>query len=483
VRYESHPELARRSAFTKTELREIIDFARKHYVDVAPGGNSPGHASWVAIKHDQLREDGDRKTLCTRHPDALPLLREVYGELIDLFQPSQYFHLGGDEVRWRTATLPPEKHCHRCRGLEKRDLLLEHWIALIELCKAKGVKPILWEDMLSPSWNGGEPYETARILAKLPKGTIIASWGTGELVNQTKLYRDLGLIPWKVNTSYAPMKMESFLSWWKDYDALGIAEFMPWPWCNFIHYYGEKILNYTTPAVHCCAACNWKPEIAALSWHELVAAHGPHWMKVMQPTEWGTRRLRYQPISIASACNGSTLDEQGGDGKGGLDLGSLPEGPVVVGASPFERPPRPTDCVILRGEGRSKPIEIGQRVRGFVFLHTSAASKDDVAKLTKRFFKKNTSHYGMPVASYRVRYADGKELAVPVKLGWNIHFWDCYPAARIMPGARAFWTSNDACAWTMEWKNPRPDQPVDAVTFSAVGTEATVALLGITAVE
>jgi len=445
-----------------------------------------------------MREDGDHKTLCTRHPDALPLLREVYGELIDLFQPTEYFHLGGDEVRWKTASLPAAKRCPRCKGVEKRELLLEHWTALIEFCKSKGVKPILWEDMLSPTWNGGEPLETARILPKLPRGTIIASWGTGDQVNPPKLYRELGLTPWKINTSYAPMKMESFLAWWQDYDALGIAEFMPWPWCNFIHYYGEKILNYTTPAVHCCAACNWKPGIAALSWHELVAAQGLHWMKVMQVTEWGVRRIRYRPISIAAACNATTLDEKQGDGKGWLDLGprrdlrALPDGRVVVGATPFERAARPTDCVVLRGEAESQPIDVGQRVRGLVFLHTAAASQEQIPKLCKRFFKKNTSHYGMPIAAYRVRYADGQETSVPVKLGWNILFWDCYPAARVMPGARAFWTGRtqaqqasgpDACAWTMEWKNPRPDTPVKSVAFVATGTEATVVLLGVTAVE
>jgi hypothetical protein len=35
----------------------------------------------------------------------------------------------------------------------------------------------------------------------------------------------------------------------------------------------------------------------------------------------------------------------------------------------------------------------------------------------------------------------------------------------------------------MEWKNPRPGVPVEDVTFVAAGTEATVACLGITAVE
>ncbi len=502
VRYDSHPEIAHSRPFSKAELREVLDFARRHYVDVAPGGNAPGHAGWLTIRHPDLREDGDRNTLCTRNPKSLPLLFDLYDELADLFAPTRYFHLGGDEVRWKTDSVPPAKRCARCKGALKRDLLLAFWLQEIDWCRRRGLRPILWEDMLAPAWNGGAPHYTARILPRLPKGTILASWTSRrELVNPPALYRRLGLVPWKINTSFGPSNMETFLAWWKEYDAVGIAEFMAWPWCNFLHASYEKLCAYSTPAVHCCAACAWKPATAAAGWRRLVAAQGRHWMKVMRVTEWGARRLRYAPLSIEAACNESTRDEKAGDGRGWLDLGpdrdlrALPAGRVVVGETPFLRPRGPRDCVLLRGDAASAPVKVGRKVRGLVFLHTAAASKSDIAKLYKRFFRKNTEPYGMTIASYRVRYADGRELAAPVKLGWSAHFWDCYPPARVMPGARAYWTgctearrrrdphAPDACAWTMEWKNPRPDAPIESVRFAAAGTEATVIWLGLAAVE
>jgi len=40
----------------------------------------------------------------------------------------------------------------------------------------------------------------------------------------------------------------------------------------------------------------------------------------------------------------------------------------------------------------------------------------------------------------------------------------------------------DACVWGMAWKNPHADKRVTGLTVSATGTEATLALLGVTAV-
>ena len=37
--------------------------------------------------------------------------------------------------------------------------------------------------------------------------------------------------------------------------------------------------------------------------------------------------------------------------------------------------------------------------------------------------------------------------------------------------------------WVMEWKNPRPEVPVEDVTFVAAGTPAAVACLGVTIVD
>ena len=499
--YDSHPEIANGRWYSKKEMKEILDFARRHYLDVAPGGNSPGHGNWLTGRHPELQEDGDRNTLCVRHPKALPLLYDLYGELIDLFQPTEYFHLGGDEVRWKTAAVPEEKRCKICKGHDKKELLLKHWTRLADFCRERKVRPILWGDMLSEKWNGGGLYQTATILPRLPRNLIISAWGTGEMELPGATLRKMGFTPWTITTGFGGSKMERHLGWIKDQDAAGIAQFTRWPWSNFAHHNYRKLLNYTAPAIHCNAACAWKPEISTVGWDRLVATQGRHWMKVMQVSEWGTRKISFQPLPIDKACNDSTRDEVAGDGQGWLDLGpdrdlsSMRDEALAAGATPFSRPKGSANCIILRGNAEAAPIAVGKAVRGLVFLHTAAASDEEIAKLYHRFFRKNTSQYGMNVAFYRVRYADGRIVSVPVKIGWNVHLWDCHPPARVMPGARSFWlgftaerrrkdpNAPDACAWSMEWKNPHPSVPIEYVTFAAAGTEATVALLGLTAVQ
>ena len=41
----------------------------------------------------------------------------------------------------------------------------------------------------------------------------------------------------------------------------------------------------------------------------------------------------------------------------------------------------------------------------------------------------------------------------------------------------------DACVWSMEWKNPWPLDKIEDITFVGAGTEATVALFGVTTVR
>jgi len=503
LRYETHPEVATgKAVITKDELKEIIEFARRHYLDVAPGGNTPGHADWLLHAYPQLREDGDIYTLCTRHPDTMPLLYDIYGELIDLFQPTEYFFLGGDEVRWKTHSVPEEKRCKLCAGFEKRDLLLEHWTALANFCKKKGVRPLLWIDQLSERWTGGAPYHTARILPYLPRNIIIVDWGIGRLTPPVSHYTDLGFDVWRITTSFGSAQMRTFLSWWKNYEGIGIFLCLPWPWTTFMHAVYKKLARgYNAPSIFNLAGCVWKPETAATSWMRSTAENGLHWMKVMQVTDWGTRKITYQTLSISEICNNSTIDEKAGDGTGWMDFGpesnlrNMPKSRVVVGAVPFDRPEGEKDCVIVRGNEESTLLKLNRKVKGLVFLHTAGANRKEINKLYRRFFRKNTSHYGMDIGFYNIRYAEGSEVIVPIKIGWNIHLWNCDFPAAVMQGARAYWAgftasqkqkdpnTPDVFAWTMEWKNPYPDTAIESITLKGAGTEATVILLGITAVE
>jgi hypothetical protein len=497
VRYDTHPELAPRNCFTKAELKEVIDFSRKHYVDVAPGWNSPGHCGWlVQHVHQDLREDGDAKTLCTSNPKGMRILKDIAQELLDLFEPT-YFHMGGDEVThgWNRIT---ERTCESCAGKPKNRLLLEHWRELARFFEKRNVRPILFDDMLSVTWNGGAPYDCSEILPKLPRNLIIATWSIPPLSVPPQRLRTLGFTPWSVQTAFPSQKMDAVPAIWENYDAFGISETTTWVWSSFTH--SDKQCNYSTPALHANAACCWKPAVASVDQAALIHSDGIHWSNVMRVPNWGTRKLFYRPISIAAACNDSTRDATAGNGKGWMDLGPeqdlswLPNGTTSIGGIVFDRPKAEKDCILLKQKQASRPVKVGRKVLGFAFAHTAGADESQTKALEQRFFRKNTDPLALPVAYYKVRYEDGTSHSIPVRLGYDVHLWNCDSRARVMPGPSTYWmgltasqklkdpNTPDACVWVMEWVNPQPTVAVRDVTFVAAGTEAAVACLGITTV-
>ena len=448
IKYKSHPEISLSNAISQKALREIIDYARKHYIDVAPGGNSPGHADWIIASHPELQEETNRWALCMRHPDTLPLLYDIYGELIELFKPAKYFWLGGDEISWDTHKLPVEKHCKRCKGFAKNQLVLEHWTALAKFCARKGVRPILYDDMLSATWNGGGRYRIADILPKLPRNIIITTWGYGDSpVSPQKLIK-LGFTPWSVTTTFGIPVYDSFLFKEKYYQGKGISEFINWPWCNFSHYNDRTMSDYTAPAIHTCADAVWnKLTAAGTGWLAVIERLGPFWMKNMAVPDWGCRKVGLEPYVLSD----SKLR-------------------INVGAVPF-----------LRGKGENHAAIIKKKVKGLYFLQSFAATSEQVKKLRK-LSKLKKSPYGRIVGNYVIRYEDGEKVSIPIILGWNLHLEACGPRSRMLQGAECFVVQENKTAWSFAWKNPRPQTVITSVSLEEMKEGKTI-WLGLTLVK
>lgn len=493
--YKSHPEITRDiSALTQGEMREIVDFARRHYVDVAPGGNSPGHASWIIQKRPDLAYQGDINLLDMVDPEKVKesrkLLTDLYSELIGVFKP-RYFHLGGDEVRWPPTDDPNELNA-------RRQQLLDHWLFMFDFLRSKGVTPIIWDDMLSSSWNGGAPHYTAQILPKLPRDIVIAQWSDRPgMANSPTIYRELGFNSlWRVMTSFFTDRADRAVHWQREWDGIGVGLFAHWPWSNFNHVPYQKLIKYTI-GVHLSSTLAWNPQSIANAGgaDRFLSMYGQHWTQTMRVPTWGTRQISYQPIALDHVVNHSTQRNWMDAGEQS-HLVELPADRITVSGIPFARTATRDDAIRVEQAQRAAPIAVGQQVRGLAFLHAAGvADQDAMNALRQTMFRKNTAPYAMDIAYYVVQYEDGETARVPVKLGWNIHFWNCEPAARIMPAVSGYWTGftaaqrqrdpnrPDAALWAIEWKNQRPDVAVESVTLEGGGTEATVALLALTAVR
>lgn len=100
---------------------------------------------------------------------------------------------------------------------------------------------------------------------------------------------------------------------------------------------------------------------------------------------------------------------------------------------------------------------------------------------------------GMEVARWRVRYADGRTAAVPVRLGREIHGAWRPPDGPIpaLPAARIVWRGRNPVAdraghavvlYLTGWENPRPTHPVATLDLeSAAMQDSAVSVVAVTA--
>jgi len=98
---------------------------------------------------------------------------------------------------------------------------------------------------------------------------------------------------------------------------------------------------------------------------------------------------------------------------------------------------------------------------------------------------------GVPVVTYRVTYAGGQSIDVPIRLGMEVGNWVPSRSAEYLyrcpyilrlatercrknsPGA------TDAALYVYEWPNPHPGRRIDAIEPIHTGVEADYALMAL----
>lgn len=102
--FPSHRDIGElRDRLTTREVKELDVFARRHHVELVPCYDSPGHMS-NTLNHPnykRLREgtetEAQKAVINLTHPDAYPLLKDLYGDLCRAFS-SEINYVSGDEA-------------------------------------------------------------------------------------------------------------------------------------------------------------------------------------------------------------------------------------------------------------------------------------------------------------------------------------------------------------------------------------------------
>ena len=94
--------------YTQDDIREILEYARQHYITVIPEIEMPSHSEEVLAAYPQLSCSGEpykNSDFCVGNEETFTFLENVLTEVMELF-PSEYIHIGGDETgksAWKTC--------------------------------------------------------------------------------------------------------------------------------------------------------------------------------------------------------------------------------------------------------------------------------------------------------------------------------------------------------------------------------------------
>ncbi len=171
----------------KDEVRELVSFMRSYGVDVIPEVQTLGHTQYITSAYPELAEIADENSetginelfkareglsdkkaipdaCCPNHPHYYEVICGILDEIIDVFQPRKYISIGHDEVYSLGI-------CKRCKDLEPSDIFADEVTKLNDYIKSKGLKTMMWSDMLHEL-----PYDyhkTESAVDKIPKDVII----------------------------------------------------------------------------------------------------------------------------------------------------------------------------------------------------------------------------------------------------------------------------------------------------------------------
>lgn len=172
LRFDSHPELATRHAFTVAEMCDFCAEAGRHGLEVVPEIECFGHAGFITrlrrYRHlNEVDQDSGRfGGMCVFEPEARLILGDLLRETVEIFEP-RLVHVGLDEVNF--GHHPTSKRLLEARP--KNELFADHVNWCHEVVTGLGSRMAMWGDHLLP---GRDPDGV--IAARTPRDTVIFDW-------------------------------------------------------------------------------------------------------------------------------------------------------------------------------------------------------------------------------------------------------------------------------------------------------------------
>jgi hypothetical protein len=171
VRYESHPEIAVKNAWTPERLRTELAKLRKAGLEPIPKLNfSATHDAWMK-EYSRMVSTPKYYSVCAN------LIREVS----EIFDTPRFFHLGLDEESFLI-----QRH-YNYIVIRQNEYWWNDFYFLVDKVQESGARPWIWSDCY---WHHPEIF-----LKKMPKSVIQSNWYYGswfdDRVKEVRAYHTL----------------------------------------------------------------------------------------------------------------------------------------------------------------------------------------------------------------------------------------------------------------------------------------------------
>lgn len=165
LEFDNYPTIGKnRGALTKAEVKEILAFAKKNFVEVIPIFQTLGHYENILSQDEFLKyaEFPGAASLNVSNDSTYIFLEDLLKEVFALF-PSEYFHMGADES-WDVGLGASKKL------VDETNIAVvhaNHYKKVYDICKKYNKKVMMYGDIL---------LDHPEILSLIPKDIIIVDW-------------------------------------------------------------------------------------------------------------------------------------------------------------------------------------------------------------------------------------------------------------------------------------------------------------------
>lgn len=176
-----HGSVAEGELLEKRDVRELCDYIRSLGLDVIPEIQSFGHVQYITYSHPEIAEiDPEQKnkktderdadvppslfyhhSYCPQNEKSYEIIFDLMDEIIEVVRPTKFVHMGHDEIYQLGL-------CPKCKGIAHDVLYEKHVRAMHDRLAEKGLRMMLWADMVQPV----SKYGCYPALERLPRDIV-----------------------------------------------------------------------------------------------------------------------------------------------------------------------------------------------------------------------------------------------------------------------------------------------------------------------